>query len=43
MMVICDVKFDNKYDQILQNSGQEPQTSSLYDCLLEALIIMLGS
>ena len=43
MMVINDVKFDTKYDQILQNSSQEPSTSSKYDCVLDALIIMLGS
>ena len=42
MMVICDVKFDTKYDQILQNSSQEPSTSSMYDCVLDALLIMLG-
>ena len=42
MMVICDVKFDTKYDQILQNSSQEPSMSSKYDCVLDALIIMLG-
>ena len=31
MMVVCDVKFDTKYDQIPQNSNQEPSTSSKYD------------
>ena len=31
MVVICDVKFDTKYDQILQNSSQEPTMSSKYD------------
>ena len=43
MMVVCDVKFDTKYDQILQSSSQEPSTSSKYDCFLDALIIMLQS
>ena len=31
MMVICDVKFDIKYDQIIQNSSQEPSTYSKDD------------
>ena len=47
MMVICDVKFDIKYDQILQNSSQEPSTSSkywLHKCgSLDTLIIMIES
>ena len=43
MMVICDVKFDTKYDQILQNSSQEPSTSSKYDCVLDELIFIIGS
>ena len=43
MLVICDVKFDTKYDHILQNSSQEPSTSSKRYCVLDALIIMLGS
>ena len=43
MMAICDVKFDTKYDKILQNSSEEPSTSYKYDCVLDALIIMLGS
>ena len=42
MMVICDVKFDIKYDQIIQNASQKPSMSSEYDCVLEALLIMLG-
>ena len=42
-MGICDVKFDTKYDQIIQNSSQEPLMSSKYDCVLDAFIIMLGS
>ena len=37
MMFIDDVKFDTKYDQILQNSSQELSTSSKYDCVLVAL------
>ena len=41
MMVICDVKFDTKGDQILQNSNQEPSMSSNYDCVLDALLIMI--
>ena len=41
-MVICDVKFDTKYDQVLIKSSQEPPTSSKYDCVLDAFIIMLG-
>ena len=43
MMVICDVKFDIKYDQILQNFSQEPSTSSKYNCDLDELLFMLGS
>ena len=43
MMVICDVKFDSKYEKILQNSSQEPSMSSKYDCVLYTLLIMLGS
>ena len=42
-MVIHNAKGDTKYDQILQNSSQEPSTSSKCDCVLDALIIMLGS
>ena len=42
-MFICDVKFDTKNDQIFQNSSQEPSTSSKYDCVIDALIIMLGN
>ena len=43
MMVIHDVTFDTKDDPILQNSSQEPSTFSKYDCVLDALNIMLGS
>ena len=43
MMVIHDVKFDNKYDQTPQNSSQELSMSYKHDCVLDALIIMLGS
>ena len=32
MMIIIDVKFDIKYDQILQNSSQELSMSSKHDC-----------
>ena len=35
MMVICGVKFDTKYEQIGQNSSQEPSTSSKYDCVFK--------
>ena len=42
-MVICGVKCDTKDDPVLQNSSQEPPMSSKYDCVLDALIIMLGS
>ena len=41
--VIHDVKFDTKDDSILQISSQELSMSSKYDCVLDALIIMLGS
>ena len=43
MMVICDVKYDTKDSPFLQNSTQEPTMSSKYDCVLDALIILLGS
>ena len=43
MMVIHDVKFDSKYDQILQNSNQVTSMSSKYDGVLDAVLIMLGS
>ena len=43
MMVIHDVKFDTNYYQILQNSSQDPSTSSKYDFVFDALIIMLES
>ena len=43
MMIILDVQFDTKYDQMLQNSSQELSTCSLYDCVPDALVIMLGS
>ena len=42
MMIIGDDKIDIKYDQILQNLNQEPSTSFKYDCVLDALVIMLG-
>ena len=42
MIEICDVKFDIKYDQILQNSSQEPSMSSKYDYVLDELLFMLG-
>ena len=42
MMVICDVKFDTKYDQILWNSGQEPSMSSKYDCVCNASELIIG-
>ena len=43
MVVILDINFDAKDDQILQNSSQKPSTSSKYDSVLDALFIMLGS
>ena len=42
MIIICNVKFDTKDDQILQNASQGPSTSSKYDCILDALLIMIG-
>ena len=42
-MVISDVKFDTKDNPVLQNSSQDSLVSSKYDCVLGALIIMLGS
>ena len=42
-MLIHDVKFDIRDNPILQNSSQEPSMSSKYDCVLDALLIMLGS
>ena len=42
-MLIHDVKFDTKDDPILQNSSQEPSTSSMYEGVLNRLIIILGS
>ena len=42
-MLIDDVKFDIKDDPILQNSSQELSMSYKHDCVLDALIIMLGS
>ena len=38
----CNVQFDTKYDQSLQNSSQGPPMSSMYDIVLDALIIMPG-
>ena len=43
MVVICDVKFDTKYDQILQNSSQEPSMSSKYNSVIDEFLFMLGS
>ena len=43
MMVICDVKFDTKDDEILQNSSQEPLMSSKYAYVIDVLLFMLGS
>ena len=43
MMVIPDVKYDAKYDQIIKNSSQEPSMSFKYDCVLDTLLIMLQS
>ena len=47
MMVIRDVKFDTKNEQILQDSSQEPSMSfkySLESCkVLDTLFIMLES
>ena len=42
-LVISDVKFDTKDDQILQNSSQEPSMSSKYDSGYNELPFMLGS
>ena len=42
-MLIRYVKFDCKNDTILQNFSQEPSISLKYDCVLDALIIMLGA
>ena len=42
MMIIHDVKFNTKDDQILQNYSQEPSTASKYDCVLDEFIFMLG-
>ena len=36
-------KFDNKIDPTIQNSSQEPSKSSMYEFVLDALLIMLGS
>ena len=33
----------SKVDQIILNSSQEPSTSSKYDHILDALLIMLGT
>ena len=43
MIVIPDVKFDSTYDQILQDPRKDSSTSSKYECVLDAFIIMLGS
>ena len=42
-MWIYDVKFDTKDDPVLKNSSQEQSTSSKYDCVLDSLLIILGS
>ena len=42
IMLIRNLKFDVRDDPILQNSSQEPSMSSNYDCILDALLIMLG-
>ena len=41
MMAIHDVQFDTKYDQIIQNTGQEPSTPSKYDSVLDEDLFML--
>ena len=41
MLMICDIKFDTKYDQILQNFSQDTSMSSKYDCVPYALLIVL--
>ena len=38
-----DVKFDIRDGPIFQNLIQEPSMSSKYDCVLDELLIMLGS
>ena len=43
MVVIHDVKFDSKYDQILQNLSQGPSMYPKYDCVLDELLFMLDS
>ena len=43
MMVICDDKFDTKYDQIFQNSSQELFMFSKYGGIIDAPIIMLNT
>ena len=42
-MLIHDVKFDIIDNLILQSSSQEPSSSSEYDSVFDALLIMLGS
>ena len=39
MPIICDVKFDAKDDQILQNSSQGPSKSSKCVDVLDTLMI----
>ena len=41
--VDSDIKFDIRDNPTLQNSRQELPTSSQYDCVLDAFLIMLGS
>ena len=43
MMVIHDVKFDTKYDKLLKKSSKEPSMSSKFNCVLDMLLLMLGS
>ena len=43
MILIHDVNFDTKYDQILHIYCQEPSTSSKYDCVHHAFIVILTS
>ena len=42
MVLFHDVKFVIRDDPILQNSSQEPSTSSDCDCVLNELLFMLG-
>ena len=42
-MLMHDVKFDIRGDPVLQNSSQESSMSSMYDCVHDALLTMLGA